>query len=185
MKVESNKNVVTLVLTGLCTAVICVLSVISIPLPSGVPITLQTFAVALCSYIIGIRLAPLCVVFYIALGAIGLPVFAGFSSGVGILAQYTGGFLWGFILMAVLCGFGMRFRNKFFSIAFGLLGLLVCHLCGVIQFSAVAGMPFVESFLVASLPYLIKDAISVITAYFIALGVLHALKRSRLITVKS
>ena len=185
MKIETGKNVITLVLTGLCTAIVCVLSVISIPLPSGVPITLQTFAVALCSYIIGFRLAPVCVIIYLALGAIGLPVFAGFSSGVGTFAHFTGGFLWGFILMAVLCGLGMRYRNKFTSIAFGLLGLLVCHLCGVIQFSAVAGMPFPESFFWASFPYLIKDAVSVIGAYFIALGVLHALKRSRLLTVKS
>lgn len=185
MKVETGKNVMTLVLTGLCTAIICVLSVISIPLPSGVPITLQTFAVALCSYIIGIRLAPVCVILYLCIGAIGIPVFAGFSSGVGTFAHFTGGFLWGFILMAVLCGLGMRCRNKFASIGFGMLGLLVCHLCGVIQFSIVAGMPFMESFFVASFPYLIKDGVSVAAAYFVALGVLHALKRSRLLTVKS
>lgn len=184
MRIETDKKVMTLVMTGLCTALICVLSVLSIPLPSGVPITLQTFAVALCSYIIGVRLGSVCVVLYMALGAVGLPVFAGFSSGIHTFVHFTGGFLWGFILMAALCGLGMRCRNKFVSIGFGLLGLLICHLCGVTQFSAVAGTPFIESFLLASAPYLIKDAVSVTLAYFIALAVLHALKRSRFITVK-
>ena len=88
-------------------AVMAVLSQISIPLPTGVPVTLQTFAVALCGYVLGVGMGGSALAVYLALGAVGLPVFAGFSGGVGSFLGVTGGFLWGFFLMSLLCGLGL------------------------------------------------------------------------------
>ena len=70
-----------IVLTGMFAAVLAALSQIQIPMPSGVPVTLQTFAVALTGYVLGWQYGLASTAIYILLGAIGLPVFAGCISG--------------------------------------------------------------------------------------------------------
>lgn len=152
---------------GMFAAVLAVLSQISIPMPSGVPVTLQTFAVALAGVVLAWKLGTASVLVYILLGAVGVPVFAGFTGGAQALVNYTGGFIWGFIAMALLCGIGVRMNNKIAGILVGIAGLAVCHLFGTIQFMAVMKMGFVESFLLASAPYLIKDVISVVLGFVI------------------
>ena len=81
--------------TGMFAAVIAVLSQIAIPLPSGVPVTLQTFAVALAGYTLGMKLGGLSAIVYVLIGAVGVPVFSGFKGGLGSLTGPTGGFIWG------------------------------------------------------------------------------------------
>ena len=99
---EHSKNPIRrTVMTGVMAALLAVMSQISIPLPVGVPITLQTFAVALCGYLIGPALGTLAVVVYLALAAVGVPVLAGFSGGVGAFMGMTGGFLWGLSLIHI------------------------------------------------------------------------------------
>lgn len=152
---------------GMFAAVLAVLSQISVPMPSGVPVTLQTFAVALTGVVLAWRGGTASVVIYILLGAVGAPVFANFSGGAQVLVSYTGGFLWGFIVMALLCGAGVRMKHVPYGILTGLAGLAVCHLCGVAQFMVVTKMGFLESFLLSSAPYLVKDVISVILAFVV------------------
>lgn len=160
-----------IVLAAVFTAVTVVLSQLAIPMPTGVPVTLQTFAIALCGYVLGWKLGLCSIGVYVIMGLAGLPVFSGFSGGAGILFGVTGGFIFGFLGMAALCGISRRFKNPAICIAFGLLGLLVCHLAGVVQFSLVTSNSLLQSFLLASAPYLIKDAVSVAGAYLIALAV--------------
>ena len=68
-----------IVLTGMMTAVLAVLSIVTIPLPTGVPVTLQTFAMAFCGYVLGWKLGGASSALYLILGAIGVPVYAGMS----------------------------------------------------------------------------------------------------------
>ena len=161
-----------LILIALFAALLAVLSQLAIPLPSGVPITLQTFAVALCGFTLGTKKGAIAVVVYLLLGAIGLPVFSHFMGGIGIFAGVTGGFLWGFIILAALCG-----TQKLYWAA---LGLVLCHLLGTIQFSIVAGMTFTQSFLLSSAPFLIKDGISVVLAMFVSRAIQKGLAAARL-----
>ena len=63
------------------TAVVAVLSQIAIPMPSGVPVTLQTLAVALCGYVLGSKKGAVSLLVYALLGAVGAPVFANFKGG--------------------------------------------------------------------------------------------------------
>jgi biotin transport system substrate-specific component len=144
-----------------------VLSQISIPMPSGVPITMQTFAVALTGVVLAWKLGTASMIVYILLGAVGVPVFAGFSGGAQVLVNYTGGFIWGFIVMTLLCGVGVQMKNKAGGLFVGLAGLAVCHLFGTMQFMLVMKMGIVESFLLASAPYLVKDIISVVLGFVI------------------
>lgn len=165
-------------MTGMLTAVLAVLSILEIPLPSGVPITLQTFAVALCGYVLGCKRGLLSVVIYLLLGIIGLPVFAGMTAGVDKLVGFTGGFLYGFLFLAFFCGMGIRFRNRILAVLLGLVGLLICHVLGAFHYSIVAELEFVPAFLAVSVPYLVKDTLSVIGAYIAALILRKALRQA-------
>ncbi len=155
---KKKNRVLSLVACGLFAAVIAVLTFIHIPLPSGVPLTLQVFAIALSGYTLGTVQALSAVAVYLALGAVGLPVFSGFMGGVAPLAGPTGGFLWGFMILAALCGLGAG-RKYGIRLLFGCVGLAICHLCGVVQFALFMECGIGEAFFIASMPYLIKDVI--------------------------
>ena len=91
----------TIVTVGMFTAVLAVLSILQIPMPTGVPITLQTFAMALCGYVLGWQSGVAATLLYIVLGTVGVPIFAGMSAGPGVLFGYTGGFIFGFIFLTL------------------------------------------------------------------------------------
>lgn len=156
-----------MVLIALFAAVLAILSQFSIPTPTNVPLTLQTFAVALTGVVLGWQLGLSATALFILLGSIGVPVFASFSGGLHVVLGYSGGFIWGFLIMAALCGLGSSLPHKAAGYALGILGLVLCHLLGILQFMAVARHGFAESFLLVSAPYLIKDIVSVILAYIV------------------
>ena len=93
-------------------ALIAVLSQIIIP-AGPVPFTLQTTAVGLIASLYKSKEASLSVIFYLLLGAIGLPVFAGGSGGFQALFGATGGFLWGFILYGFITSSLTNSRSSF------------------------------------------------------------------------
>ena len=149
-----------IVLTGMMTAVLAVLSIVTIPLPTGVPVTLQTFAMAFCGYVLGWKLGGASSALYLILGAIGVPVYAGMSGGFGALLGPAGGLKKGF-------------PGKPFVL--GIAGLAVCHAFGVVQFSIVTGNTIPASFLAVSVPYIVKDVISVVVAEILGVAVRKAL----------
>ena len=176
MEKKQRLSTQSVILTGMFAAVLAVLSQISIPMPSGVPVTLQTFAVALTGYVLGWKFGLAATAVYVLLGAVGVPVFAGFSGGIGVCLNMTGGFIWGFLFMAALCGLAMTTANKALKIVLSAAGLVLCHLFGVLQFMAVMGMKFTAAAMMVSVPYLVKDVISVALAYVLALAVRRALR---------
>lgn len=170
-----------LVYIGMFAAILAILSQISIPMPSGMPITLQTFAVALTGYVLAWKRGTAATFIYILLGAVGIPVFSGLRGGVQVIAGHTGGFIWGFVFMAMLCGIGIMQESKMVGIMIGFIGLAICHLLGVIQFAVVMEMDFLKAFLLVSAPYLIKDAVSVILAYILGYRIRISLIKANLI----
>ena len=182
MRIQYKNKLQKMVMVAVFAAVMAVLSQISIPLPTGVPVTLQTFAVALCGYVLGLGMGGTALAVYLALGAVGLPVFAGFGGGVGAFLGVTGGFLWGFFVMSLLCGLGAKQTRKWLALLLGLVGLLLCDVCGAIQFALVMSTSLPQAFLIACLPYLIKDIVSVVIGYFAAQAILYSLKKSKLVS---
>ena len=110
-KSKSKFKVIDLVYIGLSAALIAVCSWISIPLPT-VPITLQTMGVVLIASLFGAKRGVIATVVYILLGAIGVPVFSGFSSGLGVIGGATGGYIIGFIFTALIVGITADKTNK-------------------------------------------------------------------------
>lgn len=164
--------------TAMLTAVMAVLAQIAVPMPSQVPLTLQTFGVTLCAWLGGKKTGVPALLVYLAAGAAGMPVFTGFRGGAAVFFGYTGGFLWGFIPLVLLCAAASEKTNRLPAVLAGGAGLLCCHLFGILQYSAVSGSGLWQSFLLCSLPYLLKDALSVLAAYFAASSVRRALRAS-------
>lgn len=169
---KSRFSAADLARTGLFAALIIVCTFLTVPLPTGVPLTLQTFAVALAGFLLGPAWGTLAVLAYLLLGAAGLPVFSGFTGGPGKFFGPTGGFLWGFLLLGAGCGLG-RGRPFPASLGLGLGGLVLCHLSGAAWYAHAAGLGFLPAALGVSLPFLPKDAASLA----LALGLAKALER--------
>ena len=159
-----NTHYKKLILSALFTAIISVCAQIILPLPSGIPITLQTFAVGVCGYLLGVKYSSFCVVGYLLLGFFGAPIFSGFSAGPAVLFGKSGGFLFGFILLAVFCGIATNYKLKWIKLLLGIIGVLFTHLLGCVQFSIVFQTNLFSAFLISSLPFIIKDIISIIAA---------------------
>lgn len=98
-----NTKLRTMTLTALMTAVVCVLAPISLPI-GPVSITLGTFAVLLAACVLGWKMGAVSILLYLCIGAIGLPVFSNFSGGLARLVGPTGGYLLGYLPLALLAG---------------------------------------------------------------------------------
>ena len=136
-RVVGHSKILDLSLIAMFAAIIAVCSWISIPMT--VPFTLQTLGVFCAVGLLGGKRGTLAVLTYILLGAIGLPVFAGFSGGMGILATSTGGYILGFLLSALLYWLiTSLLGNKTIVVILAmLLGLLVCYAFGTAWFMVV------------------------------------------------
>ena len=152
----------SLILTAMFSAVLAVLSQISVPLPGGVPITLQTFAVAFLAVNLGPKLGTLSVFIYLLLGAAGIPVFSGLRGGLDVLIGPTGGYLIGFLPLAALCGAGAR-RRIVSCIALCMAGLLICHLIGLLFYYHRMG-----TWILPTVPFMLaKDIPTLLAAIFL------------------
>lgn len=98
---SSHTKVLSLTYVALMAALMAVCAWITIPV-GPVPFTMQTFAVFAALGLLGGKRGTLAVVVYLLLGLVGLPVFAGFSSGAAALLGPTGGFLVGFLASALV-----------------------------------------------------------------------------------
>ena len=162
---------INIAFAALFTAIISIISQISVITPLGVPITLQTFAVSLCGYLLGANWGIASVVTYILAGTVGLPVFSGFQGGIQHITSATGGFIMGFMFIAFFCGISPYKFSKFFKILMGIIGLVICHIIGIVQFKFITGTGIIEALITVSLPFILKDIISVIVAFMISIKI--------------
>ena len=141
---------------ALCASVIAVMAQIVIPLPMGIPITLQTFAVALTAVVLGEKKGALAVLVYLLLGTIGLPVFHGFTGGLQAFVSPTAGFLLSFPVMAWLIGRGAIHckSNKLKYILGFVTGILLNHIAGFAVFQILTGCTITAAFAACILPFL-------------------------------
>ncbi|PHV69896.1 biotin transporter BioY [Sporanaerobium hydrogeniformans] len=161
-------SVQKLTLVSLCTALMVVFSQIAIPLPFGVPITLQTFGIVLISILLEEKLASLALFTFMLLGGIGLPVFANFKGGFQMIIGPTGGFIIGFVVMAFITGWGAKSGNKFILWIATYVGLIIDYIMGAIQLAIVVKMTFHQALAAGVYPFIIKDLILTAVAILVA-----------------
>ena len=122
---------------ALAAAILCVTAQISVPVGDA-PITIQPFALALVGGVLGWKWGTLAAIVYVALGALGLPVFANFRGGAAMLAGATGGYLWTYPLLALGAGLG---KTRLARVLFSLAGLGVLEVVGAFQLAHYTGAP--------------------------------------------
>ena len=156
-----------MVLIALMTAVTCVLGPLSIPLPfSPVPISLTNFAIFLAIFVLGMKSGTISFIIYLLLGAIGVPVFSSFRGGHQVLAGPTGGYLIGFIFLALIMGFALdHFDRKLVPTIIGMIiGMAVCYAFGTVWLAKLLSLSFKEGLMMGVIPYLAGDAAKIIIA---------------------
>lgn len=150
----------TICMIALFTAVISIMAQFSIPLPFGVPLSLQNFAIALTAILLGSQYGTLSIIIYLALGVIGLPVFANFRSGLQSIFSPAGGFLLGYPLMAYLIGIGSKYHyKKSIFINFIFLGYLMDYLVGLVVFCLITSTDIKTGIITCILPFLPAELI--------------------------
>lgn len=167
-------------LIGVMTAVTCILGPLVIPLPiSPVPISFTNLAVYLAVYVLGTKAGTISYLVYLLLGFSGLPVFSGFTGGIVKLAGPTGGYLVGFIFMALIAGWAIdRFPGKYALQAAGMvLGTAVCYVFGTVWLAGQLGIGFAAGLGVGVIPYLPGDAVKILFAVMVGARVRRELRR--------
>ncbi|MBO7703752.1 MAG: biotin transporter BioY [Solobacterium sp.] len=164
--------------TALMTAVIAVLAPLSIPLAGQVPVSLATFAIMLAGAVLGPGKGCLSAGIYLLLGAIGIPVFAGWTGGVGILFGMTGGFLFGYLPLAFITGwFSGRKKGSTVRMVLGtVLGTAVLYAMGTAWFMGFTNLPLSASLAACVIPFLAGDAIKIAAVTILAPRLWAALK---------
>lgn len=164
---ENSLNVKQLALVGLMSAIICILGPFALYIPiSPVPISLGFLAIYFVMMVLGLKLGTLSVVIYILLGLVGLPVFTGFTGGPGKLLGPTGGYIIGYIFLALICGFFVdKWNGRLLPCVVGmLLGTAVCYLFGSFWLSFQAGYTLPQALMAGAIPYIPGDLIKLALA---------------------
>lgn len=164
--------------TALLAASICVLAPWTLPAGSF-PVTLGTFAVSLAAGIGGRKKGTAAVVMYILLGAVGLPVFAGFSGGIHVIFNATGGFILGYIPLSLCVGAAYDKKLSYFAcVLYALFGHLIMYLCAVLCYCAVTKASFISALAVCVLPFIFTDILKILASCALSMRLRDAIRRS-------
>lgn len=169
---------------GLMTAVLCVLGPLALNIPvSPIPISLSMLGIYLVISILGMKPGTLSVVIYILLGFAGVPVFANFTAGAGKLFGPTGGYIIGYIFMALICGFFIdRWNGRFMMGFLGMaLGTSVCYLFGTAWYACQTSGTFLQALAACVIPFIPFDLAKLLLALVLGSQVRKRLKRTGLL----
>ncbi len=166
---------------SLFATLIAVSGYIAIPLPfSTVPVTAQSLAVMLAGGLLSPVNAATSVLVFLLMGAIGIPVFAGGTAGLGIIAGKTGGYLIGFlagaVLISVLKGKKPGFIRLLAANTAG--GILLVYIFGVLWLNYVTGIGIAKSVVFGALPFLPGDIVKIVVAALVTLKLNKHIKLS-------
>ena len=183
VKKKTKLQVTDLAYIAMGASLIAICSWISIP--TTVPFTLQTFAVFFVLLLLGGERGTLATLVYVLLGAVGVPVFSGFSGGIGVLLGNTGGYILGFLFVGLIYMLFMKIfkKNIYIKIAALVLGLLVCYVFGTAWFMYVYMQNTGEIGLIAVLnlcvfPFIIPDLVKMAIAVVIAKRIGPVIKKT-------
>ena len=158
---------------ALSAVIIALCAQITIPL-FAVPFTLQTFAVALALFCLGGRSGTISVLLYTLLGVCGLPVFSGFRGGAGHIFGASGGFIFGFIVSALLYRLlSSAVKKPNLDLLFMLAGLFACYLCGVLWYALVFHGARPAALII---PFVIPDILKILLSKLVSSRIKGALK---------
>lgn len=161
-----------MILIAMMTCLIAVCSWINIPF--AVPFTMQTFAVFCALLLLGGRCGFLAIFLYIFMGCIGIPVFSGFKGGIGHILGPTGGYIVGFVFIALFyCLFeGLIIKYPKIKVVVLIIGLIICYVIGTLWFGIIyetSGIKYsiIKILSMCVFPYIIPDLLKLGLALFV------------------
>lgn len=170
----------TLTLTAMLAALCCLLGPVTLPI-GPVPLSLTTGVLMGIALLLGTRHACLCCSVYLLLGLLGLPVFSGFTGGLGTLLGPTGGFLMGYLPLTAWCGFACsRTADRRLQALALTAGTLLLYAVGAVWYARLAGVSFGTALTVCVLPFLPGDAIKIVAVIIGGNAVKSRLQRAGL-----
>lgn len=149
-------------LMAIFVALISVFAQINIPTPYGVHFTMQTFGIVLSGTILGKKLGPITVIIYILLGIIGIPVFAGFNSGIGAIMGKSAGFIISFPIMSYLSGLGYSSNKRSIYYICLALATMTNYIFGLTLFVIITRLDIFTSLMMLIVPFVIPDILKLI-----------------------
>lgn len=167
-------------LIGLMAAIMCLAAPFSVPI-GPVPISLATLVIYFSIYLLGAFCGTLSCLIYLLLGLVGLPVFSGFSSGPEKLLGPTGGYLIGYLLMALIGGIFLdRYRKNILLQFLGLvLGTAACYILGTAWLAQQASLSLRAALWAGVIPFIPGDLIKIVAAMVVAPQIRRQLDRFR------
>lgn len=180
---KSRVSTSTLTMIGVMAAVTCILGPLSLNIPvSPVPISLTNLAIYFTLYILGMKRGTVSYVIYLLLGLVGLPVFSAFTSGPGKLLGPTGGYLIGFVFLAIIAGaFIDKWSNNMVLCFIGMvLGTAVCYLFGTVWLAYQAHLDFGAALAMGVIPFLPSDLVKIILAMILGPQIRKRLQKAGL-----
>ena len=165
MQIRRSKRIRMLTMTAAAAAAMGVLAPWAVPL-GPVPVSLCTLLIYLMAYLMDTKQAFSAVLVYVLMGMAGLPVFSGFTGGLGILAGPTGGFVLGYLPVSVLCALAVKKARA--SRMVQLLGMVgatgMLYLLGTVWYCVQGQVGLWGGIAVCVLPFLPGDAAKVLVA---------------------
>lgn len=156
-----------MVLVAIMTALTCILAPFSLPI-GPVPISLTNLVIYFSLYLLGWKLGTLSYVIYLLIGLVGVPVFSGFTAGPAKLFGPTGGYLIGFIPMAIIAGIVIdKFSQRWIQILGMIVGTAICYAFGTAWFCIQAGYTVSAALAVCVIPFIPADLIKMVIAMII------------------
>lgn len=184
-KAASSEKIRTMAMIAVMTAVVCILGPMSVPI-GPVPISLTPLAVFLCVYALGMKKGTLAICLYLLIGLVGLPVFSGYTGGPMKLFGPTGGYLIGFVPMALIAGWFIdRFAAKWYLHFAGMFtGLWVLYGIGTLWLSRQAGMTLAAAFGAGVAPFILLDTLKIVVGILVGRALRKSLAAAGLVNYR-
>ncbi len=183
-EVKTSRRIDTKSITiiGLMAAVTCIMGPLSLAIPvSPVPISLTNLAVYFAIYVLGMKRGTASYLIYLLIGLVGVPVFSSFTSGPAKLLGPTGGYLIGFIFMALICGFFIdKWNNRLINFVGMVLGTIVCYGFGTAWLAYQASMGFGAALAAGVIPFIPGDLTKIVIALLVGPEVRKRLRKAGL-----
>lgn len=182
--VAKRSRTASIAICGIACALIAVSAQIVIPI-GPIPVTMQMFAIPLAICTLSRMEACVTIYAYVALGALGIPIFSGMHGGIGALVGPTGGYLLGYLIAVPVASTVLRMiipkagnsasLQVAAYISAGIIFTLIADSLGCIWYAATSGVPLITAAMVTIAPFIVFDMVKVVLAAFCAKGVNGAL----------
>lgn len=164
-KTVTSINTKDMAMIAVLTAMTCVLAPLSLPI-GPVPISLTNLVIYIGLYVLGTKKETVSYVVYMIIGLVGVPVFSGFTGGPGKLVGPTGGYIIGFVPMAIIAGLVIdKYADKKWASFLGMVvGTIVCYALGTAWLAIQAQMDLKAALFAGVIPFIPGDVTKMIIA---------------------